>query len=231
MWRNKVWSTKDTLCLSVHGYIIYLLWFGFLVSLIQTGEMILILVLDLILTEENSVPYERQWALTADWLLRDTLCEVKGHDGCGLGQSTAWVFPERVGLCLARLVEIQRSLKGQTWTGIRFQKVHDFRNAGESQNRLKLEHKSRVLSCIFFYGFYFLIKTVLLHNENIIQLLGDYTGCKNWPLRKMNTEKFYLDHFIHGCDIKALTCSTRCSYPPQILTNVEKTKVIQYLYL
>lgn len=66
-------------------------------------------------TEENSVPCERQRALTADWLLRDTLCEVKGHDSCGLGQSTARVLPERVGLRLTGLTEIQRSLKGQIW--------------------------------------------------------------------------------------------------------------------
>lgn len=64
---------------------------------------------------ENSVPYERQGALTADWLLRDTLREVKGHDGFGLGQSTARVLPERVGLCLTGLVEVQRSLRGQMW--------------------------------------------------------------------------------------------------------------------
>lgn len=32
------------------------------------------------------------------------------------------------------------------------------------------------------------------------------------------TLKLYLDHFIHGGDVKALTCSTWCSYPPQILT-------------
>lgn len=40
---------------------------------------------------------------------------------------------------------------------------------------------------------------------------------------------FYLDHFIHGRDIEALACSTRSSYPPQILTNMEKTKLIQQL--
>lgn len=60
-------------------------------------------------------PCERQWALAADWLLRETLGEVKSHDVCGLGQRTARVLPEMVGLGLAGLTEIQRSLMGQRW--------------------------------------------------------------------------------------------------------------------
>lgn len=87
----------------------------------QISFFICNMVLDLIVivnnSEENSEPCERHWALTADWLLRETLCEVKGHDGCGLGQSTARVLPERVGLRLTGLVEIQRSLMGQMWRG------------------------------------------------------------------------------------------------------------------
>lgn len=41
--------------------------------------------------------------------------------------------------------------------------------------------------------------------------------CSNQVLVQMHygsTYKYYLDHFIHGCDVKALTCSTWCSYPP-----------------
>lgn len=39
-------------------------------------------------------------------------------------------------------------------------------------------------------------------------------------------EKFYLDHLIHGRHIKALTCSTWSSDPPQILTKHQKEDVI-----
>ncbi len=72
------------------------------------------MVLDLKLIK-NTVPHKRQWALIGDWPLRETLCEVKGHDGCGLGQSTTGVLPERVGLCFTGLAEIQRPLKWQIW--------------------------------------------------------------------------------------------------------------------
>lgn len=59
------------------------------------------------------VPCEGQGTLTADWLLRDTLSEVKGHDGSGLGQGTARVLPQRVGLRLTGLTEIQGFLAEQ----------------------------------------------------------------------------------------------------------------------
>lgn len=60
---------------------------------------------------------------------------------------------------------------------------------GKVESRLKLELKCtnknkmnvgiHLMSRICFYGAYFLIKAALLHNENIMQLPGDYTGCKN----------------------------------------------------
>lgn len=36
-------------------------------------------------------------------------------------------------------------------------------------------------------------------------------------------KRIYLDHFIHGRNIKALTCSARRPYPPQILLKSTKT--------
>lgn len=61
---------------------------------------------------EVSVPDERQGALAADWLLGDALCEVKGHDGRGLGESPAGVLPQGVWLRLPGLTEIQGALRG-----------------------------------------------------------------------------------------------------------------------
>lgn len=72
-------------------------------------------------TESTALPGERQRALTADWLLGEALCEVKGHDGCGRAQGPAGVLPQRVRLRLARLAEVQRALVGRvggTWTRI-----------------------------------------------------------------------------------------------------------------
>lgn len=64
---------------------------------------------------EVNVPYERQRALAADWLLRDAPCEVKGHDSGGLSESSTWVLPQGVGLRLTRLAEVQRPLRRHEW--------------------------------------------------------------------------------------------------------------------
>jgi len=53
------------------------------------------------------VPRKGEGTLSIDWLLRDTLREVKSHDGSGRGQSSTRVLPQGVGLRLVRLTEIQ----------------------------------------------------------------------------------------------------------------------------
>lgn len=137
--------------------------------------------------ESTALPGERQRALTADWLLGEALCEVKGHDGCGRAQGPAGVLPQRVRLCLARLAEVQRALVGTGWRNM---------NKNIWCKKWKISGWKMIFRIEELWG-YLMLEAA----------------------EKLLYKKGHLDHVVHGCDVKALTCSTRCSYPPQVLTN------------
>lgn len=72
------------------------------------------------------LPSKRHCSLTADWLLRDTLLEVKGHHWVWLGQGSTGVLPQGMRFCLTRLPEVQRALRKRCvmHDSVLFQSLH-----------------------------------------------------------------------------------------------------------
>lgn len=60
----------------------------------------------------NMFTLPREWhsSITVNWLFRNTLREVKCQNWLWFGQSTTWVFPQWMRLCLQGFTVIQRSL-------------------------------------------------------------------------------------------------------------------------
>lgn len=56
------------------------------------------------------LPCEWHSSITVNWLFRNTLRKVKCHNWPWFGQSTTWVFPQWMWLCLPGFTVIQRLL-------------------------------------------------------------------------------------------------------------------------